>query len=79
MPIIALVNQREGVSNNATTFNLALAISGLGKEVLMVDLDPRGSLTETSCRPHHRFAIAFDGVRQDKHLYARHYTVSTLN
>ena len=48
MPIIAIVNQKGGVGKTGTAFNLAHAISREGRKVLMVALDPQGSLTETS-------------------------------
>ncbi len=46
MPVIAVANQKGGVGKTATTFNLGHAFFEHGRKVLMIDIDPQGSLTD---------------------------------
>ena len=44
--VIAVANQKGGVAKTTTVVHLGVAISQLGRRVLLVDLDPQGHLAE---------------------------------
>lgn len=46
--IIALFNNKGGVSKTTTTYNLGWMLTELGNKVLMVDSDPQCNLTGLS-------------------------------
>ncbi|MBR5649242.1 ParA family protein [Pseudobutyrivibrio sp.] len=43
--VIALVNQKGGTGKTQSTENLGIGLAAEGKKVLLVDMDPQGSLT----------------------------------
>ena len=64
--ILALANQKGGVGKTTTTINLGAALAELGDRVLLVDMDPQGSLgVGLGVEPHALDATIYNLLMQD--------------
>lgn len=65
--IISVVNHKGGVGKTTSVASLGVALSTLGKRVLLVDLDPQCNLTDTLSVPHSGRSV-YDSLREGRDL-----------
>lgn len=68
--IIAIVNQKGGVGKTTTAVNLSAYLAHLGKQVLLVDLDPQANATSGLGFDHRNLeAGIYESLVSDKPIY----------
>lgn len=65
--IISIVNHKGGVGKTTSVSSLGVALSDLGRRVLLVDLDPQCNLTDSLSVPRSGRTI-YDSLREGKDL-----------
>ena len=56
--ILSIVNQKGGTGKTTTAINLGVALTNAGHDVLLVDLDPQGSLSYSLGITHPQWTVA---------------------
>ncbi len=67
MKIIALLNQKGGVSKTTSAISIAFGLAKLGKRILLIDLDPQASLSVSLGVEAPEYSV-YDFLKQDVSL-----------
>ena len=68
--IISIVNQKGGVGKTTTAVNLGVYLAHLGKQVLLVDVDPQANATSGMGIDHHSLEHGiYEAIMGDKKIY----------
>ena len=78
--IVAIFNQKGGVGKTTTSINLAAGLGKLGKQVLLVDIDPQGnSSSGLGIDKNETDVIIYDILSQEASIAEGIYDTSAEN